>query len=85
MDQKSLELGTKYELTASGNRIVKGLYPQSIAREEEHLFLAIEYGESEHAAKPLDTVFAPLFPGVNDHFRVTGSPKFMAVIGELSF
>jgi len=42
------------------------------------LLLAVPQGKGKHAAKSLDAVAPPRFPGVQDHLGVAAGAKLMA-------
>ena len=76
--QNGLELGAEQQGAVIEKRVVQGFDAQSVTRHEEGLLLAVPQGEGEHAAKALDAVDSPRFPGVHDDLGVALGVKHVA-------
>ncbi len=63
--------------------VVKRLYAQPIAGNEQRLMRAVPDGKGKHSAQVLDAVFPIFFVQVNDGFRVAVSAITMATRDQL--
>ena len=78
MRQQRFQLRAESERAIAKQGIVKRLYAEPVAGEEQRFAVAVPKGEGEHAAKALDAILTPLFPGMDDHFGVTLRAEGMA-------
>ena len=76
--QKRLEFGAEDEAAVVEQRVVQGFDAEAVAGEKQGLAIAVPEGEGKHAAKAVDAVFAPGFPGVDDDFGVAAGVEDVA-------
>ncbi len=82
MAQQRLELGGEQQQPALIH-VIKRLLAEPVTGEEQRLAAAVPQGEGEHPIEAVETAFAPLLPGVDNHLGVRPRAEHMATRGQL--
>ena len=77
MGKYGFEFGAKKKTAVVEQCIEQWFDAETVAGQEQGFAVAIPEGKGEHAAKAVDTAFAPGLPGMHDDFGIAPGMEYM--------